>query len=139
MSTVKQKMALAKIVENRGNVTQAMRAVGYSEATINNPSSLTKSKGYRVILTQLGLTEEFIVQKLIADIESKPEKRLGELILASDILGLRKRNLIIDDKSIDKEHEVRNVEWEKEMAYVFNQYYKAKLSGYTSVSINIVQ
>jgi len=47
MATIKQKEAVKKIVGNHGNVTKAMRDVGYSENTINTPQNLTESKGYK--------------------------------------------------------------------------------------------
>ncbi len=98
MTTIKQELALGKLVENGGNVTQAMRDVGYSEATINNPSNLTHSKGYKEILYEYGLTENLVVRSLVSDIESKPERRLGELSLAADILGLRKTGLVVSNQ-----------------------------------------
>ncbi len=97
MTTIKQERALIKTVENGGNVTQAMRDSGYSESTVNNPSNLTRSKGYKQILEDLGLNESFIVRNLISDIKAKPENRLGELKLATDILGLRKKALIVEE------------------------------------------
>ncbi len=91
MSTIKQRKAIKKIMENGGNITKAMREVGYSEATINNPSNLTESKGYKEILNKCGLTEELVVSSLVNDIESKPGRRYSELSLAAEILGMRKR------------------------------------------------
>ncbi len=37
MSTIKQEKALEKMVENGGNIGQAMRDVGYSENTAKTP------------------------------------------------------------------------------------------------------
>ena|ERR1700742_3830132 len=50
MATLKQKRALAKVVENGGNVSKAMREAGYSKGTIENPSKLTKSKAWDKLL-----------------------------------------------------------------------------------------
>ena len=50
MPTIKQKKAFDKSVENRGNITKAMRDAGYSEATINNPKDLTDSLGWKELL-----------------------------------------------------------------------------------------
>lgn len=47
MPTLKQQRAVAKMVGNGGNVTKAMREVGYSENTLNTPQRLTDSKGYK--------------------------------------------------------------------------------------------
>lgn len=94
MSTVKQKLALQKIVENGGNVTRAMREVGYSEASVNNPSTLTKSEGFKALLKSSGLDEDFVVSALVEDINNKPQNRAKELKLASEILGLQRRGSI---------------------------------------------
>lgn len=102
MSTIKQEKALEKIVENGGNASQAMIEVGYSPNTAKTPQKLTESKGYKAILADCGLTESFIVSNLVYDIIKKPERRLGELTLASDILGMRKKGLIIEDNTEKK-------------------------------------
>ena len=47
MATHKQKLAVKKILENSGNVSKAMREVGYSPGTAKNPKHLTTSKGYK--------------------------------------------------------------------------------------------
>ncbi|GEM_PF-2810052 len=90
MTTLKQQFALEKLVENGGNVTQAMREVGYSEATINSPSNLTGSKGFKAILEASGLNENFLVSALVEDIKKKPQNRIRELTLGADMLGLKK-------------------------------------------------
>ncbi len=135
MSTIKQKRALEKLVENGGNVTQAMRDVGYSEGTVNNPSNLTHSKGYKEILDDYGLTENLIVESLVSDIKSKPNERLRELVLASDILRIKEKTLLSDKREIDTGK--WNESLEIEMAHVYDLYYKAKLSGHLQVMISI--
>ena len=47
MATTKQKQAVAKIIENHGNVAKSMREVGYTEASARNPRNLTDSDGYK--------------------------------------------------------------------------------------------
>lgn len=136
MATNKQILAVEKTVENGGNVTKAMRDVGYSESTVNNPSNLTHSKGYKEILLECGLTESFIVKSLVDDIIKKPEKRLGELTLASDLLGLRKRGLIIEDKTEEKLMPERREELE-ELSHVFDEYYKATLENKDSFTFSL--
>ena len=106
MATIRQKQAIEKLVENGGNATQAMREVGYSEATVNNPQNLTKSKGFNETLAQYGLTEEFVVNALVEDIRAKPQHRLGELALASDIMGLRRRGLVIANQFLIENREI---------------------------------
>ena len=44
MATIRQKKALAKIVENGGNVSKAMVEAGYSPMTAKTPQKLTESK-----------------------------------------------------------------------------------------------
>ena len=46
MSTLKQKNVVAKIIENRGNISKSMRDVGYSKQTAKNPKNLTESDGF---------------------------------------------------------------------------------------------
>jgi hypothetical protein len=51
MPTLKQKAAIQKILVNPGlTVTEAMREVGYSENTVNTPSDVTRSKGWKELM-----------------------------------------------------------------------------------------
>lgn len=52
MVTVKQKRAFKKVVENGGNVSKAMKAVGYSSATAQTPQKLTQSDGWKELMNQ---------------------------------------------------------------------------------------
>lgn len=90
MPTLKQKTAVEIVLENRGNVSRAMREAGYAPTTAENPKNLTDSKGYREILAQHGLTEELVVSGLVADIKAKVGKRTQELALGAELLGMRK-------------------------------------------------
>ena len=92
MATTKQKRAIARMVENGGNVSRAMLEADYSPATANTPQKLTESKGYKEELARHGLTEELITTALVSDIEAKPKKRFLELSLGADILGMKKRD-----------------------------------------------
>lgn len=47
MTTIKQKQAIKKMVENGGNASKAMRDVKYSKNTAKTPKKLTESKGYK--------------------------------------------------------------------------------------------
>ena len=87
MTTLKQELALEKIVENGGNVSQAMRDVGYSEASVNNPSCLTKSKGFLELCEKKGLTDDLLIDALLEDIKEKKGNRRAELELAFKIKG----------------------------------------------------
>ncbi len=90
MSTLKQRMALENIVENHGNIGQAMIDAGYSETTAHNPSNLTNSKGYIEYIHECGLTEQLVTEALVEDIKGKKGKRVSELTLGAEILGMRK-------------------------------------------------
>ena len=51
-ATIKQEKAVERVVGNGGNVTQAMRDVGYSENTLNTPQKLTESDGWKELMEQ---------------------------------------------------------------------------------------
>lgn len=50
--TAKQKRAALKTLENGGNVSKAMREVGYSASVAKNPQKLTQSKGWEEFLDE---------------------------------------------------------------------------------------
>lgn len=87
MATEKQKRAVNKIVENGGNISKAMRDVGYSVETAKTPSKLTDSKGFIELMDELGLTDDLIVNALVEDINAKPQNRTQELQLAVKMRG----------------------------------------------------
>lgn len=101
MSTTKQKQ-LAKLTLEHPNLPKGelVELGGYGPAIIKTPAKVLNSSGYLAELRSLGLTEEFITKALIADINKKPQKRVEELKLASDILGMRKKG--DDDKPTNK-------------------------------------
>jgi hypothetical protein len=113
MATLKQRKALERLVENRGNVSRSMIEAGYSPATAKNPKNLTESPGFRELLEEYGLTESLVAKALVEDIEKKPQNRVSELSLAADILGMKKggwggtTNILIVRPS---ENEMRQVE-----------------------------
>ncbi|MDB5260115.1 MAG: hypothetical protein JWN37_346 [Candidatus Nomurabacteria bacterium] len=72
--TIKQQIAINKVVENGGNISRAMRDSGYSEATINNPYNLTRSKAFQDLCEEIGLTDELLVLSLVDDIKNKKWK-----------------------------------------------------------------
>lgn len=87
MATTKQKNALSKIVENGGNVSRAMRDVGYSPETAKSPSKLLDSKGFMQLMDEKGLTDDLIITSLVDDIKAKPSNRTQELTLAVKMRG----------------------------------------------------
>lgn len=52
MSTLKQKKAIQKVMENHGNVSRAMLEVGYDPTTAKNPKNLTQSKAWMELMDQ---------------------------------------------------------------------------------------
>jgi len=97
MATIKQKLVVKKIIENNGNVSKAMVEAGYPKTTARNPQQVTRSKGFKEVCKELGLTRELIVSSLKEDIEAKPQDRVPELKLGAKIL-----KLIDNNKDTDK-------------------------------------
>lgn len=63
MPTLKQKMAAKKILENPAMpLGQAMREVGYDEATATHPKDLTESKGWKELMEKF-LPDEKLFKK----------------------------------------------------------------------------
>lgn len=87
MATEKQKIALDKIVENRGNIGKAMIEAGYDPTTAKNPKNLTTSKGFIQLCEERGLTDDFLLDALVEDIEKKPGNRKAELELGFKVRG----------------------------------------------------
>lgn len=99
MATRKQAIAAKKLVENGGNVGDAMRKAGYSPATAKTPSKLTESKGFKAICEKAGLTSSLVIEALVEDIKAKKGQRVAELNIASKVLGL-----FPDKGELDYEH-----------------------------------
>lgn len=94
MATELQKRAVQKLVERartgqQYSVSAAMRDAGYSPKTAVVPGRLTKSKGFKEILAENGLTPDLILKALVSDIKKKPGKRIQELKLGAEILQLK--------------------------------------------------
>lgn len=87
MTTVKQRTAFHKMVENGGVASTAMISANYSPATAKTPQKLTQSKGFQDLCNEHGLTDDFLVNALVDDIENKPKNRKAELELAFKIKG----------------------------------------------------
>lgn len=101
MSTIKQERALEKMVENGGNVSQAMIEAGYSSNTAKTPKKLTGSKGFKELCEESGLTDALLIESLIEDIKAKKGNRRAELELGFKIKGrLQKENITIDDRPL---------------------------------------
>ena len=94
-----QRRAFKNIVENGGNVSKAMRDAGYSAETAKNPSKLTDTKGFRQLVEEHGLTDEFLASALYEDIKNKPQRRIQELTLAYKLKG-RLKDIREGDKTL---------------------------------------
>ena len=69
---------------------QMLVNVGYG-TIVQDPKRIIESVGFKQSLTEYGLTEELITTALVMDIQTKPEKRVQELKLGAEILGMVKR------------------------------------------------
>ena len=90
MATPLQKKALDTLVEagrNGSSQGKALIKAGYSPKTAIAPTKVTKSKGFLELCKQRGLTESFLVDALVEDIEEKPQDRKPELELGFKVLG----------------------------------------------------
>jgi len=111
MATIKQRVAVDNLVENRGNISQAMLKAGYDPTTAKNPKNLTESVGFKEILKEYGLTEGLVTKALVEDIKAKPQNRLGELRLAAEVLNMtdaqgigNKTLIVVLPKEIAEKH-----------------------------------
>ncbi len=68
-----------------------MKSVGYGTGLQNQPKRVLESEGFKAALAEFGLTEELITTALVSDINKKPQKRVQELKLGAEILGMVKR------------------------------------------------
>ena len=62
----------------------------YSKAIQSQPHKVLETEGYKQALAEYGLTEELITCSLVEDIEKKPQNRVQELKLGSEILGMKR-------------------------------------------------
>ena len=70
---------------------EIMANSGYGSGAQQTPAVVTESLGFKAALREMGLTEELVTTALVEDIEEKPQRRLGELSLAANILGMVKK------------------------------------------------
>lgn len=66
--TMKQDLAVSKLVENHGNVSKSMLEAGYSPQTAKNPSNLTKSKAYKSLYAPLLKEHKVTINQYIKNI-----------------------------------------------------------------------
>jgi hypothetical protein len=118
---LRAKKAFLIAVENGGRISPAMREAGYSPATAENPSKLTKTKAWQ------DLMEEYLPESLLA----KKHKEL----LTVPIKRTRKINgtAVVEEESLD----VQAVSKGLDMAYKLTGKYapeKKEISGTLSLT-----
>ena len=96
--TYKHKETLKNIVDNRGNVKQAMIKAGYSKNTAKNPKqNLMSSKGFVALLDTIGLDEEEIGTILKRHAKSSDKRAsLTALKMILQARGLLKHNITLE-------------------------------------------
>ena len=78
--TVRQKLAIAKVVENQGNVSRSMREAGYPATTAKNPSNLTNSKAWHELMSEK-LPDEKVLDRHSEALDAlKQNEYTGEVI-----------------------------------------------------------
>ena len=73
--TFRQRLAASKMVENGGNISQAMRDAGYSPATAKTPQKLTKSKSWQKLMKKY-LHDEYLISKHIQLLDATVSDKL---------------------------------------------------------------
>lgn len=79
------------MTDNPKPTSSVLESVGYGTGLQNSPQRVTESIGFKQAIRDLGLTEDLITSSLVQDIKAKPEKRIQELKLGAEILGMVKR------------------------------------------------
>ena len=107
MITEKQKRAADNIIQQKAegnvNLKKALSKAGYSEQTSSKAAKvIVNGKGFIEYLAQQGLTEETLAGYLSEDLRNKPGERLGEMKLASELLGLKKDSLNVNISKVDE-------------------------------------
>ena len=88
MATARQKKALNAILENPSKLGQAMVKAGYAKNTSIAPTkNLLEAKGFIELCEERGLTEDFLVDALVEDIQNKPQNRKPEIELGFKVRG----------------------------------------------------
>lgn len=88
MATIRQKLAIKKIVENGGNARQAMKKAGYSPAMYNNPKRLTESKAFK---ENLGLLDDTRYLKELDKLAMAQDDKRAKLQAIDAIFKLKGR------------------------------------------------
>ena len=102
---IRHKNALQNLVDNGGNVRQAMIDAGYSKNTAKTPSKMTTTKGFVALLDSIGLDEQEIGIILKRHVKSSDKRAsLTALKMILQARGLLKHNISIE-KSESEEYQ----------------------------------
>ncbi len=142
MSTIKQKIAIAKLVENGGNVNKAMVSAGYSRTTAKTPKKLTESLGWKELVEKY-LSEEKLMKTHLSLLNSSNWRaRANALDKAYKILGkyIKQVRFTTYDEFADltdEELDIKLAELEEKIAR-FKKYTKVDDTnlGISSLSLN---
>ena len=87
---------LARITAEFGGLPGMTKSKLAKMAGLKSPTPFN-APGFKVALAEFGLTEGFVAEALVKDIQKKPQNRYHELTLAADILGMRKQGSNVDN------------------------------------------
>jgi len=91
------KEVFEKTLKNGGNVSKAMRAKKYRPATINNPSNVTGTKSWEMLL------DEYIPETLIAETHKEAfgaNKPIGALVLIKNDKNGNAEQILKDNEGV---------------------------------------
>lgn len=78
--------------DKRKNKKELVASVGYSTKVAGHKQKeIIEAKGVKDALANYGLTEELVTTALVFDIKGKPKRRVKELSLGAEILGMKKQ------------------------------------------------
>lgn len=91
---------LARVTAEYGGVPGMTKKKLAQLAGLKTAGQVFEAPGFKVALSEYGLTESLVAKALVADIKAKPQKRLGELSLAAEILGMKKHTEVNNSKNL---------------------------------------
>lgn len=103
------KNVFKRTLENGGNVTKAMREEKYSEATINNPINVTKTKSWEMLLDEYlpddlltKVTKEGLQATMVKTSLTEPDRELPDYAVRQRYLetALKMKNKLIERKDL---------------------------------------
>jgi hypothetical protein len=93
--TMKQRRLASYLVAHpKSTLKEGMMEAGYSAMMARVPHQVTRSEGFQLLCDMYGLNNDLILKSLVEDIRKKPQRRVGELNLGAEILGMKNRNSV---------------------------------------------